>query len=257
VLVPRLGERRVGALPLDGEDRDAEQGEDGAADQHQMGGAPEGDVLSEEPVPDVVEGKADQRERAAGADQDAAQGRPPVPAEPDRDAARPLFRQHHGDEARGEDPEEAGEDQVVGGVGERAGVAPVVDVQGHVPVHPDQGDDQRGRRHGRGDGRPARGEEDALEAVGEAPHPEDAAGAMPEARVEQGGGDDRRGDGGDHDLLELGATGRRRLCGEIEEREAHGSRPLIEARVRLPATKIVYPARRYLVRGYIAVSRIT
>ncbi len=38
--------------------------------------------------------------------------------------------------------EEPGEDEVVGGVGERAGVAALVDVQGDVPVHAEDGDQQ-------------------------------------------------------------------------------------------------------------------
>ena len=40
---------------------------DGAADQHQVRRAPQRHVLAEEPVPDVVEREADQREAAAAA----------------------------------------------------------------------------------------------------------------------------------------------------------------------------------------------
>ena len=41
-------------------------------------------------------------------------------------------------EARDEDAEQAEEDQVVGWVGERTGIATVVDVKGNVPVHAGQ-----------------------------------------------------------------------------------------------------------------------
>src|SRR3954447_3337852 len=99
--------------------------------------APERDVLAEDAVPDVVEGKARERERAAGADEDTAERGVPVARDAQGDGARALLRERHGDEAGGEDAEEAGEDEVVGRVGERARVAAVIDVQGDVPVHPE------------------------------------------------------------------------------------------------------------------------
>ena len=59
------------------------------------------------------------------------------------DALGRSFGQHHRDEAGGEDAEQAGEDEVVGGVGERALVAADADVQRDVPVHPEHRGEQR------------------------------------------------------------------------------------------------------------------
>ncbi|MET0687329.1 MAG: hypothetical protein ABW060_18550, partial [Solirubrobacteraceae bacterium] len=146
--------RDAGPLALDGEDGDAEQGQDGAADQHQVGGAPEGDVLAEEAVPDVVEWEADQRERAAGADQDAAQRRPPVAGDPDRGRPGLLLGEGEREAAGGEDAVEADEDQVMGGVGERPGVAALVDVQGDVPVHAEQREEEGAAGDADGQGGP-------------------------------------------------------------------------------------------------------
>ena len=58
-------------------------------------------------------------------------------------AARLALGEDDREEAGGEDAEQAEEDQVVGRVGERAGVAAVVDVQRDVPVHAEQRDQQR------------------------------------------------------------------------------------------------------------------
>ena len=73
----------------------------GAADQHQVGRPPEGHVLAEEAVPDVVEREADQGEGAAGGDQDAAEGRIPVAADADGGRAGALLRQADGEVAGG------------------------------------------------------------------------------------------------------------------------------------------------------------
>ena len=56
----------------------------GAADQHQVRRPPEGDVLAEDPVPDVVERETDQRERRGGEHRDAAERRVPVAGDADR-----------------------------------------------------------------------------------------------------------------------------------------------------------------------------
>jgi hypothetical protein len=80
------------AAALDGEDGDADERHRRAADQHEVRRAPQRHVLAEEPVPHVVEREAEQRERAAGADEHAAQRRVPVRAEPDRRGARALLR---------------------------------------------------------------------------------------------------------------------------------------------------------------------
>ena len=129
-----------GAHALAQEDGLGDQGQAGAADQHQVGRAPERHVLAEDAVPHVVEREGDQRVGAADRDQDAADRRVPVLRDPDRrgTGALALLGQRDREDAGGEDAEQADEDEVVGGVGQRAGVAAVVDVQGDVPVHPEQ-----------------------------------------------------------------------------------------------------------------------
>ena len=158
----------------------------GAADQHQVGRAPEGHVLAEDPVPDVVERKADQGEGGGGHHRDPAERRVPVAGDPDRARARLALGEDDREKAGGEDPVEAGEDQVVGRVGERPGVAAVVDVQGDVPVHPEQGDeqraggDQRRQRRPGGEAGVARGERgDSAQQVA-------AAAAVRPAQVDAG-----------------------------------------------------------------------
>ena len=62
---------------------------------------------------------------------------------PDGRGRRPLARQRGGQHAREQHAVEPKQDQVVRRVGERAGVAAVVDVQRDVPVHPEHGGQQR------------------------------------------------------------------------------------------------------------------
>ena len=109
----------------------------------QVRGAPERDVLAEEAVPDVVEGEADEREGAAA---DDASGRRRA-----RTSRRAILTaagraspsgEANREEAGGEDAEEAGEDEVMRGVRERARVTPLVDVEGDVPVHPEEREEQ-------------------------------------------------------------------------------------------------------------------
>ena len=129
---------------------------------------------------------------------------------PHRGRARPLARQHDREEARGEDAEQAGEDEVVRGVGQRAGVAAVVDVQRDVPVHAEHRGDQRdgGERGGqRGPARRSR------RRCGEGGR---AAGAAcrrparwPEPSHSRATVSAHRGAGGDEDLPGGGARGRR------------------------------------------------
>ena len=161
--LPAAGAR---ARPLGEQDRLADQRDRGAADQHQVGRAPERHVLAEQPVPHVVEREADQREAAGrGHQQRRRAARPSRRVEPDRRRARLLLRDRHGEEAGGEDPEQAEEDQVVGRVGQRSGVAALVDVQGDVPVHAEQRDDERAGADGGGQRDPLR---EAADAGGEA-----------------------------------------------------------------------------------------
>ena len=133
------------------EDQQADDRQPGAGDEHQVGGAPERDVLAEEPVPDVVQGEAEQRVEAGAGEQDAADRHVPAADEADGGRAGLLVQRHRaGEDAAGEDAEEAEEDQVVRGVGQRALVAADADVQRDVPEHPEQRDQQRERgQHGR------------------------------------------------------------------------------------------------------------
>ena len=65
------------------------------------------------------------------------------PRDADGGGAGALLRHHDREEARGEDAEQAGEDEVVRGVRQRALVAALVDVHRDVPEHPEQRNDQR------------------------------------------------------------------------------------------------------------------
>ena len=112
-------------------------------------------------------GKAGERERATGEQQHAADGRVPVAGDAHRAAPGPLGGEDHREEAGDEAAEQPGEDQVVRRVGERAGVAALVDVQGDVPVHPEQRDEQRDRGDRAREGRPAGQPGLALGPVGE------------------------------------------------------------------------------------------
>ena len=178
----------------------------GAADQHQVRRAPQRHVLAEQPVPDVVEREADQREAAARGNQDAAERR--VPVRVSRIAVGHGFSSRTIDEAAGgEDAEQAEQDQVVRGVGERAGVAALVDVQGDVPVHAEQRDDQRDRGEGGGERDPAWAGRPTRAANGRpAPEQRGAAGAVGEAEPEQDGGGDAGAAGGADDLAQRGAA---------------------------------------------------
>ena len=95
--------------------------------------------------------------------------------DPHRGRARPLLGQHHREEAGAEDAEQAGEDEVVRGVGQRALVAADADVQRDVPVHAEHGGDQRHGGDARGQRGPARQAAHALGEVGPAPEQRDRA----------------------------------------------------------------------------------
>src|SRR5215207_968836 len=130
---PELATLRPALLvPLDVERPGAEHREGGAADQHQVGRPPEGDVLAVDPVPDVVEREGRERGGAANRDHHRPDGREPAGVDPKRGLCRAV-RKGAAEDAGEEDAEEAGEDEVVGGVRERALVAAVVDVEGDVP----------------------------------------------------------------------------------------------------------------------------
>ena len=100
------------------------------------------------------------------------------PSDPDGGRPGALLRQADREEAGGEDAEEAGEDQVVGGVGERARVAAGVDVERDVPVHAEQRDQERGGGERRGQRGPAGQAGDSLGEVGGAAEVGDPAAAV-------------------------------------------------------------------------------
>ena len=193
--------------PLDQQHGLADQGHAGAPDQHQVGRAPEGHVLAEQPVPEVVEREADEGEGAAGGDQEPADGRVPVARDADGGRAGALLRQADREVAGAEDAEQAGEDQVVGGVGERARVATGVDVERDVPVHPEQRDQKRCGGQRRGEGRPAGEAGDSLGEVGGAAEVGDPAAAMAHPEPGDRGAQHQGGAGGDRHLVEGGAAG--------------------------------------------------
>ena len=197
------------AAALDHEGGHAEQRQAGAPDQHQVRRAPEGDVLAEDPVPHVVERKAHERERAAREQHDAADRGVPVAGYADGRSARLAVRQDDREEAGGEDAEEAGEDEVVGGVGERALVAALPDVQGDVPVHAEDGDDQGDRGDVAGQDGPRGGAGDLAHALRGAAQPGDAARAVRPADPDEGGREQDRSPGRADDLADGCAAGGR------------------------------------------------
>ena len=183
--------------------------------QHQVRRAPERHVLAEEAMPDVVEREADAARSAA---HDGASARRRAGAyQPWRDAHARRGRPGRSSgsamaSTAGErDAEEADEDEVVGGVGERARVAAVVDVQRDVPVHPEHGDAAAStpttaeRQRG-----PARQPGDALAEAASRRDPADAAAAMADGRARASSTvtrvDRRRRD---RDLVERRPAGRR------------------------------------------------
>jgi len=232
----------LGVHALGEQDRLADERHAGAADEHEVGRAPERHVLPEHAVPEVVEREAEQGEPARGRHEHAADRRVPIGADPHGGAPRPLADgEGHREHAGGEDAEEADEDQVVRRVGERAVVAAVVGVDRDVPHHPHERREQRGAGDGGGEGHPARQLRDApgegrgprqqrarAAAVGDRQPHEDRA----RAAGDRGRDDDLVGRGGARGLrLDRGEGGRRgddgvgegggEGCGELSKSDAH------------------------------------
>jgi hypothetical protein len=144
------------AAPLDQQHEAADHREGGAAEEQQVRRAPERHVLAEDPVPHVVERERRERNRRADEDENAAERSLEAAREPDGGIARPAIRHRARKRAGQEDRAEAHEDEVVRGVGERARVAAVVDVDRDVPVHAEDRDHQAGGVRGHRNGHPAR-----------------------------------------------------------------------------------------------------
>ena len=127
----------------------------GAADHQHVGRAPLRDVLAEQPVPQVVEGEAEQREqRDAGADRRTDRD-PPARGEGEGTPGEPVPGEREGERAPGEDRDQPEEDQVVRRVGQRALVAAERDVVADVPVEADRPGEGAEHAHQQGEREPA------------------------------------------------------------------------------------------------------
>ncbi len=114
-----------------------------------MGGAPQGDVDAEGPVPQLVEREGDQ---AAQAERAQRQRRPrhPQPEDPPADRGPVEGGEQHDHPGRDQQTTEGEHDHGVRR-GEQVLVPPVIDVERHVPVqaeHPDAQQEQPGEHAG-------------------------------------------------------------------------------------------------------------
>jgi hypothetical protein len=179
----------------------------GAADHQHVGRAPERDVLAEDAVPDVVEREAEHGDRAAQEQKRAAERHAPAGREGERRAVAVVGAEDAGEEAGERDAAEPQQDRVVRDVGERAGVAAVVDVGGDVPEEAEGGDaqgaegDEHGQRGPAGDGH------DALREARQAVEQRHAAGPVARAEQQRRGGQDAADDRGRDEVLDRGAAG--------------------------------------------------
>jgi hypothetical protein len=197
----------TGAGRLDLEDPDAEDREARAAEEQQVGGAPERHVLPEQPVPDVVHGERQQRHGAADEDHHRPERHPQLARDLQRDVARLALRERHRDDPAEEDAEQAGEDEVVRRVGERALVAPLGYVQGDVPVHAEDGDEQAAADEGGGEGGPAGQPGLALGDARELADPLDLPGTVRPHDPQEARRHDRSARGRDDHLVDGRAAG--------------------------------------------------
>ena len=159
----------------------------------------------------------------------------PVARDPDGGGAGLLLGQRERQAAGGEDAVEADEDQVVGRVGQRARVAPLVDVQGDVPVHAEQGDEQGAAADAERAARPRAGRPETRSATGARRRSERVLvgplAVAEDADEQHRGGDAGRDAGRDGDLVErcaAGGLGRRRpsdvsmnACHEVDVTPIH------------------------------------
>ena len=111
-------------------------------------------------------------------------GRVPVASERDRCRRLGARPDDEREQPAQRDAGQAEQDRVVGHGPERAGVAAVVDVLGHVPVEAERRDQQRAAGDGGGEGGPAGQAGHARGEVGHGAEPRDAAGAVGEAHPE-------------------------------------------------------------------------
>jgi hypothetical protein len=179
---------------------------------------PQGHVLAEDAVPDVVKGESEQRVQAAARHQQSAHRRVPIAGDSHRGRARLVVRQHARQATGDEQQEQPEEDEVVRRVGQRPGVPAVADVQADVPDKAEQRRDDRCDEQGDGQRHPRRSLEPAARPFGEAVQPGDLAGPVQVADPQQGHSDDQPGDGHADDLAECCAATLIALC---EQRKLH------------------------------------
>ena len=219
-----------GPFSLDGEDPEGEGRKRGAADHLDVGRPPEGDVLAEQPVPHVVEGEAGEGDQPADAQQQAADGHIPIAAEPHRGPRRPLVAEDDRQDAGQGDARQADDDEPVGGVGQRPGVAAAVDVPGDVPVEAEGGGDEADGADGVGQGRPRGQAAHPLGELADLAQPRDALPAVADRDAqEQEPGDgehDRQGD----QVGEGSPSSRCRSAGALGGEQHHGFPPMRRGR---------------------------
>jgi hypothetical protein len=207
LLVAVVGGQPAVALLL--EDEQADDRQPGAGDQHEVGGSPQGDVLAEEPVPDVVEREAEQGVEAGAGQQHPADRDVPALEEADRGGAGLLVQGHRTrEDAAGEDTEEAEEDQVVRGVGQRALVASDADVQRDVPEHAQQRHEQRERGEDGRQGHPRRHTRRLPQPRSDPGEDRGPAGAVEEDEPQQQRGQAEADSGREDHLADRGTSGR-------------------------------------------------
>ena len=150
-----LPPRTAGVDALAEQDQAPDRGQARPPDQHQVGRAPQRDVLAKEAMPEVVERKGGQGEGGRDEHEQPSQRRVPVAGEAHAGPARPLTLpgQAHRQEPGEEHAEQPGEDEVVGVVGQGPRIPALVEVDGDVPVHPEHRDaqgavDERDRQRG-------------------------------------------------------------------------------------------------------------
>jgi hypothetical protein len=216
--------RGQAAMPLLLQHEQPDEGQPRPRDEHQVRRAPEGDVLTEEPVPHVVEREAEQRVGACCGDQDAAHGHVPATDEPDGGRPGPFVERHRaGQYATRENTEEPDENQVVRGIGQRALVAADTDVQRDVLQHAEESHEQGDR------GKPG-GQRDPRRHTGGRSQPaacprehRGAPGAVEEHHAQQQGGQAQTESGRRDDLTECGPSGGTGLVGQQHVCSDHGA----------------------------------
>ncbi len=197
-----------------------EKGKAGTADHHQMRRTPKGDVLPENPMPDVVEREPDHRVHPAAGHQHAAHRRVPVTRDAHR--RRPGFaeRQHDRQHAPDEDPEQPDDDEVVRRVGQRARVAAITDMPADVPDEAEQGADDRRGEHQHRQRYPVRAVELNAQPISDPGQPLDAMSAVRMAHPQHRQGYHHRGDREPDHLVQPRAA-RRRLGNKRQFRRLH------------------------------------